>query len=68
LQPLDQIQVRDEKLQLFVYRLPNGVREDVFFVRATTPSDFFVALVVAQENFFPKVFTRSDSSKFMVLP
>jgi alpha-2-macroglobulin len=68
LNPWRQVQVRDERLQLFAYRLPRGVHEYVFFARATTPGDFFVAPAVAQEEFFPEVFGRSDSSNFIVEP
>lgn len=66
--PWTQVQLRDEKLQLFANRLPNGVHEYVFFARATTPGDFFVAPAVAQEAFFPEVFGRSDSTRFTVKP
>ncbi len=66
LNPWDDVQIRDERLVLFSTRLPRGVHEYVFFARATTPGDFFVAPAVAQEAFFPEVFGRSDSTRFTV--
>ena len=66
LNPWDDVQIRDERLALFATRLSRGVHEYVFFARATTPGDFFVAPAVAQEEFFPEVFGRSDSTRFTV--
>jgi len=66
LSPWDDVQIRDERLAMFATRLPRGVHEYVFFARATTPGDFFVAPAVAQEEFFPEVFGRSDSTRFQV--
>ena len=64
--PWDDVQIRDERLVMFATRLSRGVHEYVFFARATTPGDFFVAPAVAQEEFFPEVFGRSDSTRFTV--
>lgn len=66
LNPWDDVQIRDERLVLFSTRLSRGVHEYIFFARATTPGDFFVAPAVAQEEFFPEVFGRSDSTRFTV--
>ena len=49
-------------------RLPQGVHEYVYYARATTPGDFFVAPAHAEEAFFPEVFGRSDSRRFSVVP
>jgi len=40
----------------------------VYYARATTPGDFFVAPAHAEETYFPEVFGRSDSSRFVVTP
>jgi len=66
LNPWDDVQIRDERFVLMATRLPKGVHEYVFYARATTPGDFFVAPAVAQEEFFPEVFGRSDSTRFTV--
>ena len=42
------------------------MHEYVYFARATTPGDFFVAPAHAQEAYFPEVFGRSDSSRFTI--
>jgi hypothetical protein len=64
--PWDDVQIRDERLVLFADRLPAGVHEYVFYARATTPGDYFVAPTVVEESFFPEVFGRSDSQRFGV--
>ncbi|MYI86473.1 MAG: hypothetical protein F4081_06740 [Dehalococcoidia bacterium] len=64
--PWDQVDVRDDRVVLLADRLPAGVHEYVYYARATTPGDFFVAPVHAQETYFPEVFGRDDSSRFTV--
>jgi len=49
-------------------RVPKGVYEYVYYARATTPGDFFVAPAHAEETYFPEVFGRSDSGRFTVAP
>ncbi|MQA00085.1 MAG: hypothetical protein GEU80_12290 [Dehalococcoidia bacterium] len=66
LNPWDQVDVRDDRLTLFADDLPKGVHEYVYFARATTPGDYFVAPAHAQESYFPEVFGRSDSGRFTV--
>ena len=65
--PWDQVDLRDDRVVLLANRLPKGVHEYVYYARATTPGDFFVAPVHAEETFFPEVFGRSDSSRFTVV-
>ena len=65
--PWDQVDLRDDRLVLFADRLPRGVHEYVYYARATTPGDFFVAPAHAEEAFFPELFGRSDSSRFTVV-
>ncbi|MYA20933.1 MAG: hypothetical protein F4Z25_11970 [Chloroflexi bacterium] len=65
--PWDQVDLRDDRLVLFAERLPKGVHSYVYYARATTPGDFFVAPAHAEEAFFPEVFGRSDSGRFTVL-
>ncbi|MYE47677.1 MAG: hypothetical protein F4X25_13220 [Chloroflexi bacterium] len=64
--PWDQVDLRDDRLVLFAERLPKGVHTYVYYARATTPGDFFVAPAHAEEAFFPEVFGRSDSGRFTV--
>ena len=61
------INLRDDRLVLLADRLPRGVHEYVYYARATTPGDFFVAPAHAEEAFFPEVFGRSDSGRFSVV-
>ena len=51
---------------LKVDRLWKGVYEYTYYARATTTGDFFVAPAHAEEQFFPEVFGRSDSARFVV--
>lgn len=51
---------------LHAERLSKGVYEYVYYARATTPGDFFVAPAHASETYFPEVFGRSDSGRFTV--
>ena len=64
--PWDQVDLRDDRVVLLADSLPKGVHEYVYYARATTPGDFFVAPVHAEETFFPEVFGRSDSGRFSV--
>ena len=64
--PWDQVDLRDDRLVLVAGRLPQGVYEYVYYARATTPGDFFVAPTHAEETYFPEVFGRSDSSRFTI--
>ena len=65
--PWDQVDLRDDRLVLQASELTRGVHEYVYYARATTPGDFFVAPVHAEETYLPEVFGRSDSSRFTVL-
>ena len=64
--PWDQVDLRDDRVVLQASRLPQGVHEYVYYARATTPGDFFVAPAHAEETYLPEVFGRSDSSRFTV--
>ncbi len=65
--PWDQVDLRDDRVVLLATRLPRGVHEYVYYARATTPGDFFVAPARAEESYFPDVFGRGDSSRFTVI-
>ena len=65
--PWEQVDLRDDRLVLQASRLQQGVHEYVYYARATTPGDFFVAPAHAEETYLPEVFGRSDSSRFTVL-
>ena len=64
--PWDQVDLRDDRVTLYAKHLPKGVHRYIYYARATTPGDFFVAPAHAQETFFPEVFGRSDSGRFTV--
>jgi hypothetical protein len=64
--PWQQAELRDDRAVLKTDRLPKGVYEYVYYARATTPGDFFVAPAHAEETYFPEVFGRSDSGRFSV--
>ncbi len=64
--PWDQVDLRDDRVTLRAALLPRGVHEYVYYARATTPGDFFVAPAHAEETYFPEVFGRSDSSRFTI--
>ena len=53
-------------MTLFSTNLPRGVHQYVYFARATAPGDYFVAPTEAHEEFFPEVFGRSDSGRFVI--
>ncbi len=64
--PWQQADVLDNEVRLSTRTLAKGVYEFVYYARATTPGDYFVAPAHAEESFFPDVFGRSDSSRFTV--
>ncbi len=66
--PWHQVDLRDDRAVLGATRLSKGVYEYVYYARATAPGDFFVAPAHAEETYFPEVFGRSDSSRFVVMP
>jgi len=66
--PWEHVDVRDGRVSLYATTLPKGVYEYVYFARATTPGDFFVAPAQGFETYFPDVFGRSDSGRFIVRP
>jgi len=66
--PWHQVDLRDDRAVLSATWLSKGVYEYVYYARATAPGDFFVAPAHAEETYFPEVFGRSDSSRFVVTP
>jgi hypothetical protein len=64
--PWQQVDLRDDRATLRASTLSKGVYEYVYYARATTPGDFFVAPAHAEETYFPEVFGRSDSARFVV--
>jgi len=66
--PWQQVDLRDDRAVLSADRVPKGVYEYVYYARATTPGDFYVAPAHAEETYFPEVFGRSDSGRFSVMP
>ena len=66
--PWDHVDVRDDRVTLYADELPKGVHEYVFFMRATSPGDYFAAPAHVEEAFFPEVFGRSDSERLTIGP
>ena len=66
--PWSQVDLRDDRTVLTASWLGKGLYEYVYYARATTPGNFFVAPAHAEETSFPEVFGRSDSSRFVVTP
>jgi uncharacterized protein YfaS (alpha-2-macroglobulin family) len=66
--PWQQADMLDDRVRLTTDALAKGVYEFVYYARATTPGDFYVAPAHAEESYFPEVFGRSDSGRFEVLP
>jgi hypothetical protein len=66
--PWQQTDILDDRVRLSADSLARGVYEFVYYARATTPGDFFVAPVHAESSYFPEVFGRGDSSRFTVTP
>ncbi len=65
--PWEQVDIRDDRVTLLASLLLTGVHEYVYYARASTPGDFFVAPIHAQESYVPGVFDRSDSSRFSIV-
>lgn len=64
--PWQHVELRDDRAVLYADRLAKGLYEYIYYARATTPGDFFVAPAHAAETYFPEVFGRSDSARFTV--
>ncbi|MEP7216944.1 MAG: alpha-2-macroglobulin family protein, partial [Anaerolineaceae bacterium] len=64
--PWQHVDVRDDRTVLFAERLGKGVYEYIYYARATTPGDFFVAPTHAEETYFPETFGRGDSGRLVV--
>ncbi|OLC58175.1 MAG: hypothetical protein AUH85_01345 [Chloroflexi bacterium 13_1_40CM_4_68_4] len=66
--PWQQSEIRDDHVTLKAVTLPKGIHEFVYYARATSVGDYFVAPAHVEESFFPEVFGRSDSGRFIVEP
>jgi hypothetical protein len=66
--PWQQSDLLDDRVRLSTDALAKGVYEFVYYARATTPGDFFVAPAHVEETNFPDVFGRSDSGRFVIRP
>jgi hypothetical protein len=64
--PWQHVELRDDRAVLYAQHLPKGMHEYIYYARATTPGDFFVAPAHASESYFPEVFGRSDSARLTV--
>jgi uncharacterized protein YfaS (alpha-2-macroglobulin family) len=64
--PWQQVDTLDDRTVLKAQWLTRGMYEYTYYARATTTGDFFVAPAHAEEQFFPEVFGRSDSARFVV--
>ena len=59
-------EMRDEKVVLFATRLPKGVYEYTYMIRAGLAGTFKVMPSVGNEMYFPEVFGRSDGMIFQI--
>ena len=66
--PWQQVDTRDDRVTLRATRLEKGVYEYIYYARATTPGDYFVAPAHVQDSYFPDLFGRNDSGRFVVEP
>jgi hypothetical protein len=66
--PWQQSDLLDDRVRLSTETLARGVYEFIYYARATTPGDFYAAPAHAEETYFPEVFGRSDSDRFVVEP
>jgi hypothetical protein len=66
--PWEQSDLLDDQVRLSAEALARGVYEFIYYARATTPGDFFSAPAHVEESYFPEVFGRSDSTRFVVEP
>jgi uncharacterized protein YfaS (alpha-2-macroglobulin family) len=66
--PWQQSDLLDDRIRLSATALAKGVYEFIYYARATTPGDFFVSPAHVEESYFPEVFGRSDSGRFVVEP
>ena len=64
--PWQNVDIRDDRVELQASRLFRGVHQYVYYARATTPGHFIVPPARAEESYFPEVFGRSDSGFFTV--
>lgn len=60
-------ELRDEKVALFATLLPKGTYEYTYMVRASLAGEFSAMPAQASEMYFPEVFGRSDSNKFVIV-
>jgi alpha-2-macroglobulin len=66
--PFQQVDIRDDRVSLRALVMPKGVHEFIYYARATSVGDYFIAPAHAEESLFPEVFGRSDSGRFTVEP
>lgn len=57
---------RDDSAMLVAERLPPGVYEESFIVRAMTPGEFVLPAAWAEEMYSPEVYGRSEGGSFRV--
>ncbi len=58
--------LRDERAEAFTSLLWDGVYEDTYITRATTPGTFIVPPAKAEEMYSPEVFGRSGSDRMVI--
>ena len=64
--PWDQIDTRDDRVIVSADRLTEGVYRFTYYARATTPGTFVAPPARVEETYFPEVFGRGDSGRFVV--
>ncbi|MCA9778268.1 MAG: hypothetical protein KC800_16190, partial [Candidatus Eremiobacteraeota bacterium] len=62
----DHENLRDERVEVFSQRLPAGVRTYTYTALATTPGEYVLPPLKAEEMYSPEVFGRTASEKLIV--
>jgi hypothetical protein len=60
--------IRDERVEAFTSLLDAGVHTFVYTARATTPGNFVVPPLKAEEMYAPETFGRSAGDRVIVVP
>ncbi|MBK6328438.1 MAG: hypothetical protein IPF56_21225 [Chloroflexi bacterium] len=62
----NRIEYRDEQVRFYADFLPAGTYQYTYFLQANIPGSYQVMPTVAQEDYFPEVFGRTDGMLFTI--
>jgi len=62
----NRIEYRDEEVAFYADFLPAGTYQYTYILQANIPGEFQVMPALAQEDFFPEVFGRTDGMRFTI--